>query len=170
MKVKNNLNMEQEMIFGLPKKREVKEDKYKGTPVLILLPRESKKSRTKMITNNDFYETLGFNEDSKNEFAISYGTDNTELYIVNAEGYESKENVTVSKKGTAFDKRHWNEIRTRLGANEDEEIALFLEPTERVFNVNGNNVFALNKYSTTDQEEEEVEELKNENELITNNL
>lgn len=170
------------MEFGVPKIRQAKVEKYPNDGCFTFLPTGEKLGR-KVILNQKAIEKLSI-EGANNQISFSFNGD--DIYVVNTSGIENCAGLKVGKTSNAFaDKKQYEYIKTNIyKLKEEDELELFLEDTDNVFNENvvyklvnkGSHIpmpvepEIAESYNTVSDEEEKVvfeamDDEKGENEL-----
>jgi hypothetical protein len=128
-----------EMEFGVPRVRQAKVEKYLNEGCFTFMPTGEKLGR-KVVLNDKAIEMLDI-EGSNNQISFSFNGD--DIYVVNTSGIENCAGLKVGKTTNAFaDKKQYEYIKTNIyELQPEDELELFLEETENIFN--NNKVFKL---------------------------
>lgn len=150
------------MEFGIVKRSPRKDNldtKYPNEPIvsLTVADPEAEKQKLGFELNSKAIEALELNtEDTNCKVGLSFPMGDNKVYIVNTSSEPSTKNtLKVYKNNTFYNKKQWKETRDRFLSNEENELILKLEKTEREFN--GYTVFEL-VYNTKEEPSNEVEE------------
>ena len=155
-----------QMYFGIPSKRRSKSNRFPTQDPLILLEARDGGKNTRMYLSQSAIDLLGLTDET-NQVAFSFNpTNDAENFIVNANTFDSKSNLKVTKAGTISNKAHYNEIKNRYNSKEEED--LFLKIVHTAHSHSGVPVFGLEIFNVSNQESEiEEETIKLLNQEVT---
>lgn len=162
------------MEFGVPRRREVSQnkEKYENIAVITALPFKGKGTGRILSLNKKAVEFLGLNFDAKDaagidiEAQVSFSFDkmHNTVSIANTTGLKNVAEVKVAKTSKSLsDKKYFEAIKENFGVGLEDELELKLVYKDQDFN--GFKTFQLDKLEATDVLAATVEEAVAETEV-----
>jgi len=151
------------MEFGLGKNRQIRD--AHPTSALITLPSYEAKGNARAALNDAAFNILGLTSGDLNEIAFS--TENNQVYLINANNFDSKANIRVMKNGSYSNKTNFVSLKGLFNTELEAELLLEIVATDREFD--GQTVFELVKFTAANNTTA-VEEITNDiNEIEVHN-
>lgn len=149
--VKNSDN--DELIFGVPLKRQKKNmiEKYPDIPILTLEAIEDETKNTKMRLNKKAYKVLNLNEEDANYMAFSFNAVTGEIVVINANKFDSGNNIRISKNGVMSNKKHFYLLRKMFNTPDNEDLEVQILDTGRTYK-EISNLYVLGKLNSKKEE------------------
>ena len=145
------------MEFGLGSRKKNVEERYPNNAV-VTLPALEEGKRTRILFNTKAYEVMGLTQNEENEVAFSSDMENN-LFIINANNYDSSANLTLRKNSTIANKIHYKAIKSIFFKNENEE--LNLEITETTNEFDGKKIYQLVLFKPTETQDKLITQKEN---------